>query len=140
FWPTFLWSDNPWLREVGGAVLTRKKYHRIRVCALAELHIQRTGVASYSIAIPSPLGETKHHTRPKLGRWGLAVLLGSPPLGIAEEMRVKRELDLRHQPELQHQYLWTVNAQGAVSGVVLDDQRRKVASLWLHQHEDGILW
>ncbi|KAJ8524297.1 hypothetical protein ON010_g16821 [Phytophthora cinnamomi] len=135
FWPTFLWNDNPGLREIGRAVLTGKKYHRIRECTLAELHIQRTGVAAYSTDIPSPIGETKHHTGPKLGRWGLAILLGYPSLEIAEEMRVQQELYLRHQPELQYQYLWKTNGQAEVSGLVLDEQQQEIASLRLRQKD-----
>ncbi|EGZ18641.1 hypothetical protein PHYSODRAFT_502002 [Phytophthora sojae] len=52
FWPTYLWSSNPWIREANGGMLTAKIYNRIRVCTLPELHIQRIGLAAYTLRIP----------------------------------------------------------------------------------------
>ncbi|EGZ18194.1 hypothetical protein PHYSODRAFT_420838, partial [Phytophthora sojae] len=72
------WSSNPWIREANGGMLTAKKYNRTRVCTLQELHIQRIGLAAYTLRISLTSDATTHHTAPKLCRWALAIIAGSP--------------------------------------------------------------
>ena len=51
-WPTFHWGANPWIRDLGGHMLTRAKYDRIAVCSLAALNIVRTGPVEFVLTVP----------------------------------------------------------------------------------------
>lgn len=92
---------------------------------------------TYALMIPSPQGEEKTHTQAKLRRWALAVLLGSPPMAIAETMAVTQDLQIRHPPELTLSYTWKYVDEGQVVGEPLEG---KQFSIDLRQTSDGIHW
>ena len=67
FWPTFHWSANPWIRDMGGHMLTRANYDRIAVCSLAALNIVRTGPAEFMLTVPLKQHLLGHHSAAKYG-------------------------------------------------------------------------
>jgi hypothetical protein len=52
FWPTYGWSNNPYIVDTAGKVLSSTKFSRIEPCTIQELNIRRTGETTYSLRIP----------------------------------------------------------------------------------------
>ena len=75
FWATFIWIENPWIRDQGSYMLARTEYNRIKDCTLKQLHVSRTGPAEFVLRIPVPQGQLGSHMDAKLQRWATALLL-----------------------------------------------------------------
>ncbi|OWZ18033.1 RxLR effector protein [Phytophthora megakarya] len=73
------------------------------------------------MTILQQLGTTKHHTRPKLYGWALAILCGLPPLEIGQAMQFPTAIWMRHPPNLQGDYRWTVRTTVTVVGELGDE-------------------
>ena len=140
YWPTYWWTDNPWLCDGTGHWLTRTKYDRIRPCSLQDLAIERTGPTSYVCRVPFAEGAGKHHTDRKLGRWALAILLGSPPLDIAQICEVRPTVALRNPPVLRQAYTWELVAARAVRRVADTAPVIPSRGVMLKQASNGINW
>ena len=140
YWPTYWWTDNPWLCDGTGHWLTRTKYDRIRPCSLQDLAIERTGPTTYVCRVPLAEGAGKHHTDRKLGRWALAILLGSPPLDIAQICEVRPTVALRNPPVLRQAYTRELVAAGAVRGVADTAPDILSRGVMLKQASNGINW
>eukprot|EP00644_Phytophthora_capsici_P001843 jgi/Phyca11/81029/gw1.14.768.1 len=140
FWPTYNWCNNPWVVGADGRVLDRRKYGKIRPCALEDLHICRTGRTTYTMEIPA-VGETTY-TQAKLRRWGVSILWNSPPLEIGEELTVPKELQLRGQQdiELEKDYTWSCTRSGYVTGTPTDQVPADGEGILLRQQPNGIYW
>ena len=138
FWPTYCWADNPWILDRQGDPLTDAKYDRIRPCAIEELGLQRLGVHTYSIVIPSVGHRT--HQQAKLRRWGIAILLSAPHLTVGASLLVQRPLCLRHPPALVRAYEWSLLAPGRVQGTVESPYPEQRIVIQLEQEQDGIHW
>ncbi|KAE9273288.1 hypothetical protein PR003_g29950, partial [Phytophthora rubi] len=138
FWPTYSWADNPWILDAKGKTLTGKVYDKIRRCSLAELEIQRIGRWTYSFVIPEANGGM--HQQAKLRRWAIAILLSSPPIEIGKGLQVNAEMQLRHQPKLEHTYRWECTAPGRAKGVRLDQPDQTMTAMEVAQTANGIHW
>ena len=119
YWFTYWWTDNPWLCDGIGHPMTRSKYDRIRPCSLQDLSIERTGPLIYVCHVPKAVGAVRHHRYRMLGRWALAILLGSPPLAIAQKCEVLLTMDLWNPPppDLRQSYICVLIEPGVVRGV-----------------------
>merc|ERR1712137_77420 len=138
FWPTYSWADNPWIMDQQGNVLTARQYDKIQPCAIADLHVQRIGVRTYSFVIPT-VGATTHQ-QAKLRRWGIAILLSAPCLGIGERLGVRPTLVPRHPPHLTHDYVWESVVTGHIRGVVIATAPGQRGVIELEQQSNGIHW
>jgi hypothetical protein len=138
FWPTYVWSNNPWIVDREGEVLSPAKYAKIKVCTLHELHIKRTGATTYSMKIPT-IGIAGHQ-QAKLRRWALAILLNAPHLAIGEYLAVSREITFRHQMQLEQDYHWKVTATGTVIGSAKHPQGGQPDEIELEQQGNGVYW
>jgi hypothetical protein len=138
FWPTYEWTDNPWIVDKDGNMLKATKFERIRRCTIAQLRIRRTADMIYTFEIPDIDG--KQHQQAKLRRWGLAILLNAPALKIGESLQVSSQLSIRHPMELSNHYTWTVRERGLTVGTT--KERRGGASHWIEveQQPNGIHW
>ena len=140
YWPTYSWADNPWLCDGTGHQLSRTKYDRIRPCSLDELAFERSGPTTYVCHVPLAEGAAKHHTDRKLGRWALAILMGSPSLAIGQTFEVQPTVTLRHPPQLRLSYDWVLDGPGAVRGVARAPPGMSSRGIMLKQEANGINW
>jgi hypothetical protein len=118
FWPTYLWNENPWIVDKEGRMLSAQKFNRIQFCAIEDLNITRIADTTYSFTIPE--GKESRHQQAKLRRWGLAILFNAPGIEVGERLQVKPKLQLRHPPQLRHEYDWEVAADGTAIGTMKD--------------------
>ena len=140
YWFTYWWTDNPWLCDGTGHPMTRSKYDHIRPCSLHDLAIERTGPLIYVCHVPKAVGAVRHHTYRILGRWALSILLGSPPLAIAQKYEVLSTMDLQKTPDLRQSYICVPIEPGVVRRVEETVRDKPYDGNMLKQKSHGTNW
>ncbi|EGZ11079.1 hypothetical protein PHYSODRAFT_455498, partial [Phytophthora sojae] len=139
FWLTYCWYDNPWICDEDGNMLTTRPYDRIQPCTIEALQIQRIGVKTYTMIIPVA-GDSRHQ-RAKLRRWGVAILMSAPQIGIGCSLRISKVLRPRHPLKLQHDYEWEYVSDGHARGTPKGEGgSERGGSIALEQRSNGIHW
>ena len=47
FWPIYSWSNNPWILDKDGNMVTVSKFNKLQDCTIQELQITRTAKTAY---------------------------------------------------------------------------------------------